>query len=89
MSEPVRTCIGCGARKPKGSLVRLVATDGQARVDLGKKLPGRGAYLCDATCAEKAIARKVLGRAFKRQVSSGCSLAEQVRQADGASAPGR
>ena len=40
---PVRTCIGCGTRRPQHELVRFAAPAGTLVAGRG---PGRGAYLC-------------------------------------------
>ena len=44
---PVRRCVACGERLPKGELVRIVRTvSGRVEVDPTGKNAGRGAYLC-------------------------------------------
>lgn len=55
-SGPVRVCTGCGRRKEKVELVRLVADpSGSVIPDLKGSLPSRGAYVCpDKGCIEKA-----------------------------------
>lgn len=76
---PERTCIGCGARRQKRELIRIVCPQGQFAVDLTGKQAGRGAYLCvqkpDAdepkikrTCFETALARRAFERAFGQSV---------------------
>ena len=54
--RPVRTCTGCGERKEKGEMVRIVADPtGQVVPDLKGKLPSRGAYVCpDPGCIDRA-----------------------------------
>ena len=42
---------------------RLVRDDAAVR-------PGRGAYVCDAACFERATAARALPRAFRRPVST-------------------
>lgn len=52
---PVRTCLGCGQKKVKQELIRLVY-DGQNEVivDTSRRLPGRGVYWCGADdCAAR------------------------------------
>ena len=68
---PMRTCIGCGAVRPKKELVRIILTpEGEALVDKKGRANGRGAYLCDdPSCLRQAIRKKALNRAFKAQVS--------------------
>ena len=68
---PVRSCIGCGRKAPKGELRRLGLVggqdgkDGEVVVDRRQRLPGRGAYLCGSGCLAAAVKRKALQRAFK------------------------
>jgi predicted RNA-binding protein YlxR (DUF448 family) len=62
---PVRSCIGCGAKKPKRELRRLVAGEGTVTTDPHQTAPGRGAYLCGAGCLTAAVKRKALQRAFR------------------------
>ena len=64
----MRTCIGCGARREKAELVRLVARDGMVEVDAARRAPGRGAYVCDGRCAQKAAKRRAFGKAFRAKV---------------------
>lgn len=50
----IRTCVGCGEKKSKDELVRIVYKSGQFLVDERKLLPGRGAYVCfNPSCVEK------------------------------------
>ncbi|MGZ8740958.1 MAG: DUF448 domain-containing protein, partial [Gaiellaceae bacterium] len=44
MTEPIRSCIGCGRKAPQGQLLRFAAVDGQ--LVPGGGVPGRGAYTC-------------------------------------------
>lgn len=65
-SDPVRSCIGCGVRRPQRELVRLgLGADGEVTVDRPRRLPGRGAYLCGAGCLAAALKRKAFSRAFR------------------------
>lgn len=65
-SDPERTCVGCGSRRPKSALIRLVlGEDGQPIVDGRKEATGRGAYLCGKGCLAAAVKRKVFRRAFR------------------------
>ena len=66
---PHRTCIGCGTKRSKMELVRLVL-DSQGRVvpDDSRKEPGRGAYVCESrSCLEAVIRGRGLNRAFRRE----------------------
>ena len=64
MTGPVRTCLGCRARKSQARLKRLALIKGPegARVvwDERRARGGRGAWLCpdEAGCLEKALRRK-------------------------------
>lgn len=62
---PVRSCIGCGARKAQSELTRIVVGPEGVVVDRKRRLPGRGAYLCGAGCLTAAVKRKAFGRAFR------------------------
>jgi len=46
-----------------GAPARVVA-------DPAARLPGRGAYVCDARCAAEAVRRRALQRAFRRRVTT-------------------
>jgi predicted RNA-binding protein YlxR (DUF448 family) len=39
---------------------------------------GRGAYVCDAACFEKALASRALPRAFRRAVRTGGDTLESL-----------
>jgi predicted RNA-binding protein YlxR (DUF448 family) len=66
---PVRTCVGCGRRDTSSHLVRLVAADdGSVNVDLGGRVPGRGAHLHAAAVCIASAARRGLARSFRRPV---------------------
>lgn len=58
MRSPVRTCVGCGARAPQPTLTRFVSHDGELRLDTGRRQPGRGAYLHDATACWSAFVQR-------------------------------
>jgi uncharacterized protein len=67
LSEPVRSCVGCGRRAPQHELLRFVADGG--RVVAGRERPGRGAYTCRRiSCFERAVARRAFNRALRRTV---------------------
>lgn len=68
---PVRSCIGCGARRVQEELTRLVVgPEGGLVVDRARRVPGRGAYLCGAGCLAAAVKRKAFGRAFRGKAGS-------------------
>jgi predicted RNA-binding protein YlxR (DUF448 family) len=67
VSEPTRSCIGCGRKAPQGELLRFVAKDGL--LVPGRSEPGRGAYTCRRlSCFERAVARRAFNRTLRRNV---------------------
>jgi uncharacterized protein len=67
VSEPVRSCIGCGRKAPQNELLRFVARDGA--LVAGDREPGRGAYTCRRlSCFERAVARRAFNRTLKQNV---------------------
>ena len=86
---PLRTCVACGTKTAKGSLVRIVAPrQGPIEVDATGKAHGRGAYLCRSVDAHHDLrGRGRLGHALHRQLSddewsSLVSSVETVRQTE-------
>jgi predicted RNA-binding protein YlxR (DUF448 family) len=66
---PLRTCLGCRATRPCNELVRLAVVDGRVVADPGRRLGGRGAWLCpDPTCAERAARRGAFERGWRGRV---------------------
>ncbi|MCR4587408.1 MAG: YlxR family protein [Lachnospiraceae bacterium] len=67
---PVRQCIGCGEKKSKKELIRIVKTpEGAFCVDATGRKNGRGAYLCnDIECLKKARKSHALERSFEMQI---------------------
>jgi len=70
--------VACGRRAPQAALRRLAVRDDRVVADPAGSLPGRGAYVCDAACAQTAIERRALRRAFRRAVSVDHDLVESV-----------
>lgn len=69
MSEPIRTCAGCGRRAPKRELIRFVARGG-ALTPASASDPGRGVYTCRRlACFERAAARRAFARTLRTPVS--------------------
>lgn len=68
---PMRQCVGCGEKKSKKELIRIVCSeDGAIGFDLTGKKNGRGAYICsNVACLEQARKKKALERALKTEVS--------------------
>ena len=68
MTEPVRTCIGCGAREPWRALVRLRSDGGRVVIDRERR-GGRGAWLHpSAACLGAAVRRRAIARALREDV---------------------
>ena len=67
MSNPVRTCAGCGRKAPQSELQRFVARDG--RLTPGRREPGRGVYTCRRlACFERAADKRAFARVLRRPV---------------------
>lgn len=62
-----RSCIGCGIKKDKSELIRIVKPKfGEIVIDKTGKIPGRGAYICgNAECLEKIIKTNKLEKVFE------------------------
>ena len=74
MTEPIRSCIGCGQKAPQGQLLRFAAVDGQLVPGAG--MPGRGAYTCRRlACFERAVSRRAFNRTLRKTVRIGQELA--------------
>ncbi len=68
----VRTCVGCRQRATKFELLRVVAGDRGAGLEVvpdpAGRAPGRGAHLHPTTeCLELALRRRALPRALRTQ----------------------
>jgi uncharacterized protein len=67
VSEPIRTCAGCGRKAPQAELLRFVATGGT--LTHAPKAPGRGVYTCRRlSCFERAVERRAFNRTLRRAV---------------------
>ena len=74
MSEPIRTCVGCGRKAPQRELERFVERDGV--LVRAARAPGRGAYTCRRrSCFERAVARRAFNRTLRRAVRVESELA--------------
>ncbi|MBQ6893180.1 MAG: YlxR family protein [Oscillospiraceae bacterium] len=71
---PQRKCVGCGERRDKGDLWRVVKSpDGAVSLDKTGKVPGRGAYICHSVaCLKKAI------KAHRLESNLECAIPEEV-----------
>ena len=67
---PLRQCTGCGERKEKKELIRIIKTpEDLIEVDFTGKKNGRGAYICNSTeCLRLARQRKSLERSLKTSI---------------------
>jgi predicted RNA-binding protein YlxR (DUF448 family) len=67
VTEPIRSCVGCGCKAPQNQLLRFVAKDG--RLVPGSNEPGRGAYTCRRlACFERALSRRAFNRTLRQTV---------------------
>jgi len=67
VTEPVRTCVGCGRKAPQSELLRFTAQAGS--LAHGRTLPGRAAYTCRRlSCFERAVAQRAFNRTLRRTV---------------------
>src|SRR3979490_3295423 len=73
-----RFCAATGAVRPVADMIRfVVAPDGMVVADLKRRLPGRGMWITATRQALRtAIARKVFGRGFKRDVKAAPDMIE-------------
>ena len=68
ISGPIRTCVGCRARASDSELLRTVVRDEVVVPDLGRRLPGRGAWMHpDLACLRAAERRRAFPRALRVQ----------------------
>ncbi len=81
MSEPTRTCVGCGRKAPQRELVRFAAPAGVLEADGGRRLPGRGAYSCRRlSCFERAASRRAFARTLRRTVTIPSGLKASIQE---------
>lgn len=88
MHVPRRRCVGCGRIAPKSELLRIAAVEmddaapARAVLDVAKRMPGRGAYLCRGAlatqpaqdCLAHATRRGGIARALRRSIPGGLAL---------------
>lgn len=67
---PMRQCTGCGERKEKKELIRIIRTpEEEIQLDFSGKKNGRGAYICNSVeCLRIAQKRKALERSLKTTI---------------------
>jgi uncharacterized protein len=81
VSEPTRTCVGCGRKAPQSELVRFAAPEGVLEADAARRLPGRGAYTCPRpSCFEKAAAHRAFARTLRRTVTIPSGLKASIQE---------
>ena len=77
--SPIRKCVGCGARRDKIELLRVVNNKGDILIDPGERITGRGAYLCpNMDCLDKAVEKDSLKKALKIEISD--EIYEQISE---------
>ncbi len=76
----LRTCIAGGGEHPPAGLIRLaLSPDGVVTPDLAAKLGGRGAWIsADPEAINRAAAKGLFSRAFKRPASAPADLAAMI-----------
>jgi len=81
VSEPVRTCAGCGRKAPQAELVRFAAREGAL---LPTATGGRGAYTCRRlACFERATSRRAFNRILRQTVRVDPALTRLYTDANG------
>ena len=69
---PQRTCVACRGTKANKDLIRLVNNTGIVEIDLTRKKPGRGAYLCPAAhCWEIGLKGNRLEYTLRTKITLG------------------
>jgi predicted RNA-binding protein YlxR (DUF448 family) len=82
VSDPTRTCAGCGRKAPQAELLRFVALDGT--LTHSQKGPRRGVYTCRRlACFERAAARRAFNRTLRQTVRLDPELARLYTDANG------
>jgi uncharacterized protein len=67
---PQRSCVVCRQEKNKKDLIRLVKNGDTVFVDAEGKMPGRGAYLCQAyECWESALNKDRLDFVLRARIT--------------------
>jgi predicted RNA-binding protein YlxR (DUF448 family) len=82
LAEPLRRCLVTGMVRPKTELLRfVVGPDGTIVPDLAARLPGRGLWLtARRDIVERAVAKRLFGRAARASVTVPGDLAERVER---------
>ena len=81
---PMRQCTGCGERKEKKELIRIIRTPEEAiDEDFTGRKNGRGAYICNSVeCLQLARKKKSLERSLKTTIPEAVyqELEEEIRK---------
>lgn len=67
---PMRTCSGCREAAPQSKVMRVGAFEGRLAPDLGRRLPGRGAWVHPNFECLTAACRGGFARSLKQKVSA-------------------
>lgn len=69
--NPERSCVGCGRKAAPEKLDRI-ARRPDGSLGVGRREPGRGAWICSGqvACFDQAVKRKALERAFRIPVTN-------------------
>jgi uncharacterized protein len=80
VTEPIRTCAGCGRKAPKAELYRFVERHGM--LVRGNGDDGRGVYTCKRlSCFERAATTRAFNRMLRRTVIVDQDLASLYNRA--------
>jgi predicted RNA-binding protein YlxR (DUF448 family) len=73
MKTPIRTCVGCGAKRPKNEMIRVgLDREGKPGITSPGKHAGRGSYICaDVECLRRAKQNRGLPRVLRKDVPAG------------------
>lgn len=81
---PMRQCTGCGERKEKKELIRIIRTpEEEIDVDFTGRKNGRGAYICNSVeCLQLARKKKSLERSLKTTIPEAVyqELEEEIKK---------
>ncbi|MGO9343700.1 MAG: YlxR family protein [Acidimicrobiales bacterium] len=69
---PLRTCVGCRKVAAAEELYRVVAGP-SGDIQIGRNLPGRGAWICRGSkkCVDRALSKGGLARALRTKLDGG------------------
>ena len=68
-----RTCIACRTKGQKEQFIRIIADNGDAKIDETKKSSTRGMYICNnSTCINKLLKAKDITKCIKINASTEC-----------------